>query len=256
MGNIIDLQKKSFVVLEKKGLADVLANVVLAMDTSGSMGYTFSNGTVQSSVERLLGLGLNMDFNKSIEVFTFANGAKYIGDATKENIDGYVNNVMLRKTSVNGGTNYAPVMNAIIDKFGKKIEMQNVTVEKKQGFFGKLFGAKPKTETIQQPVVAEGKSKPTVVFFITDGDNFDPQMAEHIIREASTQPIFWQFVGIGRDNFSFLEMLDEMEGRFIDNANFFQLNDINNISDEDLYERLLNELPSWLKEAKEKNILA
>ena len=46
-----------------------------------------------------------------------------------------------------------------------------------------------------------------------------------------------------------------MEGRYVDNANFFQLNDIMSISDSELYERLLNEFPEWLKEAKQKGIL-
>ena len=46
-----------------------------------------------------------------------------------------------------------------------------------------------------------------------------------------------------------------MEGRFIDNANFFALDDIDSISDEQLYERLMGEFPIWLKQAKQKNIL-
>jgi len=48
---------------------------------------------------------------------------------------------------------------------------------------------------------------------------------------------------------------DTMDGRFIDNANFFQLNDLNKISDEELYDRLLAEFPTWLREAKIKRII-
>ncbi len=43
-----------------------------------------------------------------------------------------------------------------------------------------------------------------------------------------------------------------MEGRFIDNANFFHIEDIEKISDEELYNNLLNEFPSWLIEAQRK----
>ena len=46
-----------------------------------------------------------------------------------------------------------------------------------------------------------------------------------------------------------------MEGRFIDNANFFHIKDIEKISDEELYNNLLNEFPEWLAEAKTKGIL-
>ncbi|MGK7379234.1 VWA domain-containing protein [Planococcus sp. 1R117A] len=32
-----------------------------------------------------------------------------------------------------------------------------------------------------------------------------------------------------------------MEGRFIDNANFFHLEDVNKVTDEELYDQLLDE---------------
>jgi hypothetical protein len=46
-----------------------------------------------------------------------------------------------------------------------------------------------------------------------------------------------------------------MDGRYIDNANFFHIKDIETISDNELYDLLLNEFPDWLKEAKEKNVI-
>jgi hypothetical protein len=41
-----------------------------------------------------------------------------------------------------------------------------------------------------------------------------------------------------------------MEGRYIDNANFFSVNDLTRLSDNDLYGRLLGEYPEWLNKAK------
>lgn len=38
-----------------------------------------------------------------------------------------------------------------------------------------------------------------------------------------------------------------MEGRYIDNANFFSINDINTMSDDEIYAKLLEEFPTWLK---------
>lgn len=244
MGNLVELKKKSFVVLEKKGIEKVQANIAVVLDVSGSMYSMFANGTVQEIVDRLLGIGMNMDFNKSIEVFTFSNDATHIGDANESNAKGFVENVVLRKTSVNGGTYYSTAMKEVVDMFGEPI----TPVAKAKGFFSRLFSK-------DEPVIAAGKRKPTFVFFITDGDNHDPELAESMVVQSAKQPIFWQFVGIGRDNFSFLKKLDEMEGRYVDNANFFQLNDIMSISDSELYERLLNEFPEWLKEAKQKGIL-
>ncbi|MGO0861971.1 VWA domain-containing protein, partial [Clostridioides difficile] len=68
------------------------------------------------------------------------------------------------------------------------------------------------------------------------------------------KPVFFQFIGIGKRKFNFLEKLDVMEGRVVDNANLFSLNDINDISDEELYERVMKELPEWVREAKKKGI--
>ena len=62
-------------------------------------------------------------------------------------------------------------------------------------------------------------------------------------------------MGIGDSNFDVLRKLDTMEGRFIDNANFFHLDSMETITDEQLYEQLLDEFPIWLKEAKEQRII-
>lgn len=96
---------------------------------------------------------------------------------------------------------------------------------------------------------------PAFVIFITDGSNSDKTLTKNTLREASFYPIFWQYIGIGKEKFDFLERLDELNGRFIDNANFFKLNDLQEITDDDLYSRLLTEFPEWLKLAKEKNII-
>ena len=72
--------------------------------------------------------------------------------------------------------------------------------------------------------------------------------------ESSRLPIFWQFVGITGRFYGVLEKLDTMEGRYIDNANFFALDDFRSVPNDVLYSRLLNEFPTWLKEAKKKKI--
>lgn len=46
-----------------------------------------------------------------------------------------------------------------------------------------------------------------------------------------------------------------MDGRYIDNANFFSVSDINSMSDDDLYDKLFAEFPSWLKDSKVQDML-
>ncbi len=81
------------------------------------------------------------------------------------------------------------------------------------------------------------------------GDNID-----NAVIDSSGEPIFWQFVGVGESDFGVLKKLDNIKGRVVDNANFFQIQAIESMEDNELYELLLNEFPLWLQEAKEKYI--
>lgn len=108
-------------------------------------------------------------------------------------------------------------------------------------------------DVINKYIVEQPAKEPTFIVFINDGGC--KRTIKKPIVSSSNKPIFWQFVGIGDSNFEVLEKLDTMEGRFIDNANFFHIKDIEKISDEELYNNLLNEFPGWLIEAKTKGIL-
>lgn len=195
---------------------------------------------MQELNDRLLSIGMNLDIDKSIDVFAFGRDSHEIGVVTEGNHQGFVDNVLLKKVSFEGSTNYAGVMDRIVKKYGQP-------PAQKQGFISRLMGSK---STIEKPTV------PTLVFFITDGNNFDEDKAEAIIRQSSNQAIFWQFVGVGGAKFEFLDKLDKMSGRFIDNANFFQIDDLRKISDEEFMNRILNEFPQWIKEARAKGVLA
>ena len=46
-----------------------------------------------------------------------------------------------------------------------------------------------------------------------------------------------------------------MTGRVVDNCNFFALDDLHQISEQELYDRLLEEFPQWLTAAKAKQII-
>lgn len=220
----LTLRKESInkICLKKKELTDLTARVAVVMDYSGSMDTLYRNGTVQSVLERLLPLALKFDDNGELETWIFESRFKRLKDININNYYDYIKNEDILKKYDMGGTNYAPVMRDVLNKYTKEDPSDTV---------------------------------PTLVLFLTDGDNFDKKQTEEVIKKASKHPIFWQFVGLGNSRYSFLESLDEMEGRYIDNANFFAVNNINKISDDELYSKLLNEYPSWIKEAREKNIL-
>ncbi|HDR8453929.1 TPA: VWA domain-containing protein [Bacillus cereus] len=240
MSKLINLTKTAKVVLEKKAIFGEKAQVAVADDISISMDDLYYNGTMQELNDRLLSIGMNLDIDKSIDVFAFGRDSHEIGVVTEGNHQGFVDNVLLKKVSFEGSTNYAGVMDRIVKKYGQP-------PAQKQGFISRLMGSK---STIEKPTV------PTLVFFITDGNNFDEDKAEAIIRQSSNQAIFWQFVGVGGAKFEFLDKLDKMSGRFIDNANFFQIDDLRKISDEEFMNRILNEFPQWIKEARAKGVLA
>lgn len=257
----IDLAKHTLTTLN---IANIQANIVVALDVSGSMSYRFQNGTVQEIIDRLLAIGINIDVDNSIDVFAFNNSAHYIDSVTQQNYEGFAKS---KKFNVGGGTNYAPVMNAIINKVGTPIQSigAQAVITKEvpaTGFLGKLFGkTKTVTEVLEfQKDAIAGELKPsavpTIVFFVTDGDNWDKAQTEHVLREASRQGIFWQFIGIGGDEeFKFLKKLDDLSGRFIDNADFVDAGDIKQMSDEALYNEILKEIPSWLSIAKRKGLV-
>lgn len=216
----IDLTKKislakeevAKVCLTKKPLQNLVANVAVVLDYSGSMSYLYSNGTVQSTLEKLLPLAMTFDDNETMEVWRFSGGFKRLNDLTLNNINNYLVNENTNFPT--GGTNYAPVIKDVVKTYKKN-------------------------------------KIPAYIIYITDGDNFDKEATTEIIQKASEYPIFWQFVGVGDANFNFLQALDDMSGRYVDNADFFKIRNMNDIT----YENLLNEFPNWLNNPKVKEML-
>ena len=100
-----------------------------------------------------------------------------------------------------------------------------------------------------------GRTDPTLVLFFTDGGFSKKKEITKLIAQASKLPAFWQFVGIGNNNFGVLTKLDEMTGRTVDNVGFFPVTDIDRIDDAELYRRLLSEFPDWLRAARAAGIL-
>lgn len=243
---LVSLAKQARVSLEKRNLDAHTAQVALVMDISGSMSGMFSKGTVQAVIEQVLGLAINFDDNSAIDVFAFGKRAHDLGELTPERFEGAADWI-LKETGFEGGTNYGPAVESVMAHYGY---MTAERVESK-GFLGRT---KEKVETRwNEP--PQGAPLPVYVLFVTDGDNFDKANAERIVREAARYPVFFQFVGIGGGRFGFLEQLDDLSGRFLDNADFFEVDDPTTIAADRLYDLMTAEYPAWVGQARQKGIL-
>ena len=217
---IVDLGQKAAFAANQHGIEGQRAQVVLVLDISASMNALYQSGVIQRVIERILGLAVTFDDDGQIDLLLFGTNAYPLPPVTLDEIAGYVERVILARYKIREATNYAPPLRLIRDQYRSP-----------------------------QPA-------PVFVIFLTDGSNADRRESAEAIRELSSQPVFVQFVGIGKEDFPFLRKLDELPGRVIDNAGFMAVDDLDAIQDAELYDRLLNEFPQWLVQAWAQGLLA
>ena len=216
---LVSLAKPLKVALEKKNLQDCVARVALVLDISGSMGNSYSNGTVQSIVNKTLPLAVQFDDDGELDFWYYGSKCRKMPSVNMKNYESAVPSDWERLMSSLGyGNNEVLVMNDIMNTY-------------------------------------KGTKLPVYVLFVTDGGVSNSSAISKILKEASKEPVFWQFVGVSGFGYGVLEELDNMKGRYVDNANFFALDDFRSVRNEDLYARLLNEFPEWLKEIKKKRMI-
>jgi stress response protein SCP2 len=253
---MVNLVKKAGISLEKKGLSEHRARVALCLDISLSMSRLYKSGKVQALCERVLGMAVQFDDDGACDVFTFGTGGYDEGPLDLHNYQGWIPE-MLKRRRLEGGTNY-------------KLAMQAV----RRHYFPDAAGGK-RTSPLQEQL-------PVYVIFVTDGQTTDQGGTKQQVEWSSYEPLFWQFMAIGQSsrnvtagvappkkknmfaarmaaltagNFQFLEELDDMPGRFVDNADFFSVADPAELSDEQLYDLMMNEYPGWLKLARSQGLL-
>ncbi|MEM9539540.1 MAG: VWA domain-containing protein [Cyanobacteria bacterium P01_E01_bin.42] len=243
---LIDLAKKADISLKKANLTQHRAKVALCLDISASMGGLYSSGKVQKFAERILALGCRFDDDGAINIFLFGAKAHEAGDMNLSNCRNFVG-YLLQRYPFEGGTYYGKAIQTI-----RNFYFPGTASEPKTGMFGGLFGRGGKDEPPKEPIAA---SQPIYVMFVTDGASMDRQVTEEQLTRASYEPIFWQFMAIGSGNFDFLENLDDLKNRYIDNADFFSVANPLALSDDKLYDKLMTEYPNWLNMAKSRGLL-
>jgi stress response protein SCP2 len=258
---MINLVKKAGISLEKKGLAEERARVALCLDISGSMYKLYQEGKVQALCERVLGMAVQFDDDGACDVFTFGTSGYDEGPLDLRNYQGWIQ-ALLGRRRLEGGTNYNKAMQAV-----------------RQHYFPDGRGG-PRNSPRPDKL-------PVYVMFVTDGQTTDQAGTKQQVEWSSYEPLFWQFMAIGQSSrnvtaqgtpalskkkqkrggfsarlasmltgdFQFLEELDDMPGRFVDNADFFSVADPAELSDEQLYDLMMNEYPDWLKLARTQGLL-
>lgn len=229
---LISLAKPLRVSLEKNNLLGVVVQVALLIDISGSMTNIFERGTVQNVINKMVPLAMEFDDNGEFELWYFGSRTKRKEAVKISNYMQATDNWKIIMNDCGYGTELYPAMKQVIEEY-------------------------------------ESSDIPAYVLCITDGATSNERKVEELVIKSSKLPIFWQFVGLsqesqslfgffggsGNSNFGLLEKLDNLRGRTVDNANFFSLNDIDRVDNEELYSRMLAEFPIWLKEAKRLGIL-
>ena len=240
---LLSLVKQAGVSLHKAGLGQHRAKVCLCLDISASMHKLYRDGLVQRFAERILALGCQFDDDGEIDVFLFGRDVHHPVPMGLGNCTSYVQRALVHHP-LEGDTRYGRAMQAI-----------------RAFYYPEAGGA--------EPVEAVGAALPVYVMFVTDGGTSDQALTEKQLRWASHEAIFWQFMGIGKgrkstskalaafadSDFPFLEKLDDLTGRLIDNADFFSVGSPDEHSDAELYALLMTEYPAWLVQARTRGLL-
>lgn len=218
---LVSLAKKATVSLTKNKLNTLEAAVAFVLDASGSMTGQFNKGNVQSVLDRIAVLAAQFDDDGEMDVWGFGEKHKKYPSVTLDNLDNYI--LTIRGTGkrsawenlpgLGGTNNEPPVMEEIVDYF-------------------------------------KDSKIPVYIVFITDGGISKTRAIKDAIRRSANYPIFWKFVGLGGSNYGVLKNLDDFTDRRVDNTHFFAMDDFGAISDEELYDNLLQEFRLWIDEVK------
>jgi hypothetical protein len=229
--------EKVGIVLAKRGLTKVPpVRVGAAFDVSGSArGFYEGSNIMQETIDRLMAVALKFDDNGELDAWLFHDGVlPQLPTITESDEGTYVNKVILRQRGLWGATNYAPVLQAVMNfYFGEQAPA------KTSFSFGSLLGKKAAAPA------TGAKKDPAMLLFITDGANSDRAAAEQVLKAAeANSPVYFNMVGIGPvSNFRFIEQMADDLG----NVGFTNLNDLS-ISDDVLYDKIVNqEFVDWVK---------
>jgi stress response protein SCP2 len=245
----LDMRKQAVkVVLTKQGLTGKQARVALALDASGSMRPLYKAGTVGRVVERIAAVAATMDDDGTLDVWSYATEPLALPPLRVDYLHDWI-------------PLYVRMRKATTGHDGAEATLAREQAARAAGWpipDWESIGGQNEEQKVMQQIIEHYQGQPSpppvLVLVLTDGGLYRDKMIADLLRQASKLPIFWQFVGVGKAQYGILEKLDTLSGRTVDNAGFFAVDDLDDIDDATLYQRLLTEFPQWLQAARQAGI--
>lgn len=220
----IDLAKhadKAGIALSKRGLAGIRAQAVLVLDHSGSMHADYSNGKVQTLVERVLGFALQIDVDGTVPLIAFDS---YVHPTVEVNIGNYRNVVdnQIWQPRRMGTTDLAQALVAVRE-------------------------------------MAKTTDEPIFCAVVTDGNPDSKAATTKVVCELASYPVFLKFLAIRDVPVPYLNDLDNLDDpalRLLDNVNAQSFNDPASVSDMAFADAMAAEWDSWVSLATKAGVLS
>lgn len=239
----------AYTSLRQQNIEHQKFRVILAMCASGSMADIYKTGTAQRMLERFAALASVLDADGEMEFIYYANRFVDVGKVTQEHLKEFVGEKMPQDLS--GG-----FLGTVFGLGRKKREEEYIRtgqVDFSTLGYGKHEGLI--MQEVRRKHHHERQNVPTLVWFVTDGNIGKEKEIERILLDSDREDIFWQYIGVGYQKYGILRELDTVRNQTVDNAHFVVVGDIDQISDEELYENLLGGVVKWLHEAREAGVL-
>ncbi|WP_077490400.1 VWA domain-containing protein [Sinomonas mesophila] len=228
---LLSLAKTAAAAVDTARLGGQKSKVALVLDYSGSMSKQYGSGAMQRLVEKVLALGVHLDDDGEIDLFTFDSAARFEGTVTLDNFRGVIDDIVRRRRM--GTTDYAAAFATVLQHYG---------------FTPQTSGGLLRRRSVEPVGASDGQ--PVLAVFLTDGAPNSRTAAVAELTRASYAPVFWQFFSIGSESIAFLQKVDDLEDRYVDNADYKPVGDVDTTRPEDLYGMVLDEYPGWLGEQR------